>query len=120
MSIPVVGPSFFKARCSRLPQGNPRVAEIIQRFIGRLDVQLGFMDLAWEQKNFEHLADLAHWLKGAGGTVGFDEFTEPAQHLEQHAKNRDEVNARAAIDCLRRLSTQIRVAGEETGSEMAG
>ena len=105
---------------SRLPLENPRFAEIIQRFIKRLDVQLGFMDLAWEQKNFEELAGLAHWLKGAGGTVGFDAFTEPAKLLEQHAKNQDEHNSRASLDDLRGLSKRIRLAEEETGAEMAG
>ena len=31
----------------------------------------------------------AHWLKGAGGTVGFAEFTEPARGLEQAARGKD-------------------------------
>ena len=35
----------------------------------------------------EELASLAHWLKGSGGTVGYDDFTEPATELEAHAKN---------------------------------
>ena len=33
------------------------------------------------------LADHAHWLKGAGGTVGFAQFTEPARQLELLAKD---------------------------------
>jgi HPt (histidine-containing phosphotransfer) domain-containing protein len=32
------------------------------------------------------LAGLAHWLKGAGGTVGYDAFTKPAAGLESSAK----------------------------------
>ena len=28
-------------------------------------------------------AEIAHWLKGAGGTAGFDGFTEPASRLEK-------------------------------------
>ena len=44
------------------------------------------MSKAWSDRNFEELANLAHWLKGAGGTVGFDAFTEPALSLEQLAK----------------------------------
>jgi HPt (histidine-containing phosphotransfer) domain-containing protein len=36
----------------------------------------------------EEIAQLAHWLKGAAGTVGFDDFTKLAARLEQ-----------AAIDC---------------------
>ncbi len=41
---------------------------------------------AWESGNFAELAELAHWLKGAAGTVGFHDFTEPAKRLESLAK----------------------------------
>ena len=34
------------------------------------------------KQDFQELARLAHWLKGAGGTAGFPTFTQPAKHLE--------------------------------------
>jgi HPt (histidine-containing phosphotransfer) domain-containing protein len=38
------------------------------------------------QGQLQEIAAFAHWLKGAGGTVGFDEFTAPAAKLEKLAK----------------------------------
>ena len=32
------------------------------------------------------LVSLAHWLKGAGGTLGYDDSTKPAEDLESFAK----------------------------------
>ncbi len=45
------------------------------------------MDRAWKDKDYDELAGLAHWLKGAGSTVGYDEFTKPAARLENLAKD---------------------------------
>ena len=40
-----------------------------------------------EEQNFAELANLAHWLKGAGGTCGYDEFSAPSHKMEKAAKN---------------------------------
>ena len=45
------------------------------------------MQAAWQRRDLIELAQLAHWLKGAAGTVGFGSFTEPAKRLEQFAKD---------------------------------
>ena len=55
----------------------------------------------------EALADLAHWLKGAGGTVGFDELTEPALTLEEISKQRKAGEVDAAIEALREIAARI-------------
>ena len=65
---------------------SPRFQKVILQFINKLKEELIRAQLAWENKNLEELARIAHWLKGAGGTVGFDEFTEPASKLENFAK----------------------------------
>ena len=41
------------------------------------------MTRAWEAQDLPQLAELAHWIKGAGGTAGFDQFTELAGRLER-------------------------------------
>jgi HPt (histidine-containing phosphotransfer) domain-containing protein len=74
---------------SRLGRNNHKFAKVIARFVGRLEEQLPAMDEAFWAQDFEALAKLAHWLKGAGGTVGFDVFYEPASELESAAKARD-------------------------------
>ena len=37
------------------------------------------------EDRFDDLAQIAHTLKGTGGTAGFDEFTDPARRIEQLA-----------------------------------
>jgi CheY-like chemotaxis protein/HPt (histidine-containing phosphotransfer) domain-containing protein len=74
---------------SRLGGNNHKFAKVISRFVGRLEEQLPAMDEAFWAQDFEALAKLAHWLKGAGGTVGFDVFYEPASELESAAKAMD-------------------------------
>jgi len=74
---------------SRLGHDNPKFAKAIARFVSRLEKQLDAMDLAMSDHDCEELAKLAHWLKGAGGTVGFDVFVEPASELELAAKSGD-------------------------------
>ena len=92
---------------SRLAANNPRFRPIVEKFVRRLADQLEAMSKAWEERNFEELANLAHWLKGAGGTVGFDAFTEPAYSLEQLAKAHNDEDIELAIADLRRLAGRI-------------
>ena len=74
---------------SRLGHDHPKFAKVISRFVGRLEQQLPAMDEAFCARDLEALGQLAHWLKGAGGTVGFDVFGEPAKELELSAKSGD-------------------------------
>jgi HPt (histidine-containing phosphotransfer) domain-containing protein len=46
-------------------------------------------------------------LKGAGGTVGFDEFTAPAAELETLAKSDQAADAAQVLDHLKALSDAI-------------
>jgi HPt (histidine-containing phosphotransfer) domain-containing protein len=71
---------------SKLGTSNARFAKLVARFVDRLDEKLAEMDAANAAKDWETMAQLGHWLKGAGGTVGFDVFTEPASELEMAAK----------------------------------
>lgn len=50
--------------------------------------KLSAMHLAAAQQDHQELANLAHWLKGSGGTCGFPQFTRSAAELENAAKNR--------------------------------
>jgi CheY-like chemotaxis protein/HPt (histidine-containing phosphotransfer) domain-containing protein len=104
-----VGPPLV----SRLSTQNPRIRAIIEKFIERLDEQLEAMTRAWNDRDFGELANLAHWLKGAGGTVGFDAFTKPAASLEQLAKAQSEAEIEDVIIGLRQLADRLVVAGDE-------
>jgi HPt (histidine-containing phosphotransfer) domain-containing protein len=80
---------------------------IIRKFGARLDAQLAAMDAALAAGDLTELAALAHWLKGAGGTVGYHAFTEPARTLETEAKAGDGKAAGAALRELRHLAGRL-------------
>jgi CheY-like chemotaxis protein/HPt (histidine-containing phosphotransfer) domain-containing protein len=100
---------------SRLATNNPRFRPIVEKFVRRLADQLDAMSKAWDERNFEELASLGHWLKGAAGTVGFDAFTEPAFALEQLAKAHNQEETEAAIADLRRLASRIELTSPVDG-----
>jgi PAS domain S-box-containing protein len=95
---------------------HPRLRAAARKFAGRLDEQLAAMELALRAGNFAELAALAHWLKGAGGTVGYDAFTVPARTLESHGKASDGGAARVALDELHALAKRLVVPEEEVAA----
>jgi len=105
---------------SRLAGGGPRIQATIAKFIMRLDDQLDEMDKCWQQRDFTGLAALAHWLKGSGGTVGFDDFTEPSRDLETLAKADSEDGIAVTLQELRELSRRLVVPGGDVPDIPAG
>ncbi len=86
---------------SRLPLDPDDVQEIVSEFQIELDRHLLEIRSFIHQGKWEDVARSAHWLKGAGGTVGFDEFVSPASELEQLARRSSD--AEAAKRLLNRL-----------------
>jgi HPt (histidine-containing phosphotransfer) domain-containing protein len=96
----------------------PRLLPAVQKFTQRLNDQLDAMDNAWNVRDLKELAALAHWLKGAAGTVGYDAFTEPATELEQVVRAGIEDQIPLKIGHLRRLQKRIVVPGAAADSAM--
>ncbi len=94
---------------SRLDGKGPRFRKILATFATRLQVKLAAMEASWEAGDLEELANLAHWLKGAAGTVGFDAFTAPAQTLNALASEGKEEGVEALLRELRELADRIAV-----------
>ncbi len=82
---------------SSLPADDPVFREIVTGFVASLPEKLDKFHTAWGEQNLDELARLAHWLKGAGGTVGFHVFTQPAARLQQLAKQGEVDEIEAAI-----------------------
>ncbi len=97
-SIPIV---------SKLPSNNERFQKLISRFVTRLHQQLETLEKARAEGDLGEVSALAHWLKGAGGTVGFDEFTEPASKLEVLAKEGREQEVAEVIENLHALAARL-------------
>jgi len=99
--------SVPRAQIASRLAGNPRLRPAVVKFVDRLPEQLDAMESAWKSHDFKALSELAHWLKGAGGTVGFDAFTEPAKELEQLARAGTEDGMNEVIGELRDLASRL-------------
>ncbi|MDR4494609.1 MAG: response regulator [Nitrospirales bacterium] len=92
---------------SMLGTNNPKFEKVIARFVSRLNNQLQAMEEAYSNRDMETLAKLAHWLKGAGGTVGFDVFNQPAAELEDAAKAAALTAIGEKLQQIKRLTIRI-------------
>jgi HPt (histidine-containing phosphotransfer) domain-containing protein len=101
---------------------NTRLQPTILSFVEKLDEKVERMEVALEKQDMTELAGLAHWLKGAGGTVGYDDLTKPAADLESSAKQNHMEMANQTLKEVKSLVTAIvppvikneGIAGEET------
>lgn len=105
---------------STMAQLNPKFEAIARQFVVRLEEQSGVMQDCLDKKDFIELAKLAHWLKGSGGTVGFQDFAVPAKQLEVAANGEDAVKAQSLLHTVNELHSRIRFATDESDSERGG
>ncbi|HEV7802846.1 MAG TPA: response regulator [Burkholderiales bacterium] len=92
---------------------NRRLRPAVRKFAGRLAEQMAAFEQAYSASDFTQLAQLGHWLKGAAGTVGYDDFTEPAMRLEDAARDGDLRDLGAAMAALRDLTARLEVPPED-------
>ncbi len=95
---------------STLASISPVFAEIAEKFIERLHEQIGLMRNAVADGDHGLVAELAHWLKGSGGTAGFDVFTEPAKALENAAKQEQSNQVNKCLVEIERLAQRATAA----------
>ena len=97
---------------------HPALRAVVRQFAQQMPGRLEAMERAWGLRNYELLASLAHWLKGAGGTVGFDAFTSPAKALEQSAKEQNGPGVLDALAQIRALVDRLNGQAERQVSEV--
>jgi len=97
---------------SSLPTDEPVFREIVLDFVEYISRLLAEMRKAAADGRFGQLAEMAHSLKGAAGTAGFDAFTEPARRLEMLAKQQRPDDISPTIDFLEELAQKIVVPDE--------
>lgn len=98
---------------STLLAKNPAFRPIVAKFLPRLDDQLLAMDQAVSDQDFDELAALAHWLKGSGGTVGFDIFRKPAAEMEIAAKNGNMDLVSKNLSVIKNYAGRISISGND-------
>jgi CheY-like chemotaxis protein/HPt (histidine-containing phosphotransfer) domain-containing protein len=108
---------LLPAITSTLPMANPVFQRIVEKFIGQLQGRLVEMQAAYEEGNLNQLAELAHWLKGSGGTLGFKCFTEPARRMELLAKQGQTEQIDVVIRELTMLAQRIAVPAQSYNIE---
>jgi HPt (histidine-containing phosphotransfer) domain-containing protein len=78
------------------------LAELIELFVGELPDRLACMTAAAESADWKLLGNLAHQLKGAGGSHGFDSLTPLAYQLERAARTgQSAADIHAALNALK-------------------
>jgi CheY-like chemotaxis protein/HPt (histidine-containing phosphotransfer) domain-containing protein len=87
---------------------DPVVAEILAEFVGRLPERLEEMRQAVGSGQWDSLRQLAHQLKGSGGSYGYACLTDTARELEKHARGEDAEEAAKALETLERLCHAVR------------
>jgi len=92
---------------SSLLAENPKFRKIVEKFIPRLGEQLEAMDVALVKEDFETVAEIAHWLKGSGGNVGFNGFTNRSLKLELAAKASDKDQTAKELSEVRRYASRV-------------
>ena len=73
----------------------------------KLRQQIKVMEDAWARWDLEELETVAHWLKGAAGTLGFDDFTEPAEKLEKYIRAEMKEQAGQSVEHIRTLADAV-------------
>ncbi len=92
---------------SSLPTDDAEFREIVIEFIERLQGKLVEMRSFQSNHAFQRVSQLAHWLKGAGGTAGFAQFTEPAGLLETAALQNDSAACGTHMSTLEEIASRI-------------
>jgi PAS domain S-box-containing protein len=123
---PQVSRSVLSARASLVAEepivsrlaGHARLSRVVRTFGRALPTKLVAMQAALDAGRYDELAELAHWLKGAGGTVGFDAFFEPAREFERLAHAGNAVALAHSLQQLFALARRI-VIPEDEGDGVA-
>jgi CheY-like chemotaxis protein/HPt (histidine-containing phosphotransfer) domain-containing protein len=103
------GSSGDEPLVSTLPLGDPEFREIADEFVAALEAKLAALHAACNAGDLEMVSDIAHWIKGAGGTAGFADFTSPATALESASRRRQAAAIPEQIKQLDHLLRRIRL-----------
>lgn len=86
---------------------NPRLRPIVLKFGTRLEQQMLEFSRARAGGDLVGLARLAHWLRGAAGTVGYVEFSRPSLALENAARTGDAAALESAYEEIEALVARV-------------
>jgi signal transduction histidine kinase/DNA-binding response OmpR family regulator len=94
---------------STLPTDDDEIRELVAEFTATIPDRIEAMQQALAMLDFDGVAAMAHALKGAGGTAGYDCLTDVSARIEQRAKVQDKGSIPPMLDELRVLNGRIHV-----------
>jgi len=94
---------------STLPMEIPEFREIVEAFVDGLGELLAKLRHSQICMDYQQMRELAHRLKGTGGTVGFSDFTEPSGKLQFAAESHDEDTIEAMLCELESIASRIEI-----------
>ena len=86
---------------------DPDYRKIVLTFVRRLRQKIVAMREAQDREDFAELAELGHWLKGSGATVGFEALSPPGEALESSAKSHDQAGVNRSLEEITDLASRI-------------
>ncbi len=96
-----------KPMYSTLPMEIPEFREIVESFVSIIEETVCSMRVAQKNMDYQEIREIAHRLKGTGGTVGFNAFTEPSRKLQIAAEERDDDTIEAMLCELEDISSRV-------------
>ena len=94
---------------SELPFDDPEFRAIIVGFVDKLRSEIDELQTVWQRRELDEVARIAHWLKGAAGTMGFRDFTEPGLKLMNLAREERTDEIASAIQELVEMVAAIEI-----------
>jgi two-component system sensor histidine kinase/response regulator len=92
---------------SSLPVDDPEIRELVAEFAATIPERIDSLERALETMDFNAIAGLAHALKGAGGTAGFQCLTDVSLRIEESAAQRHVQDIGGMLHELRSLHDRI-------------
>jgi PAS domain S-box-containing protein len=99
----------MKSIHSTLPTDDDEIRELVAEFTATIPERIEAMQQALALLDFDEVAALAHALKGAGGTAGYNCLTDVSARIEESAKDKSQDRIGAMLDELRSLNERILV-----------
>ncbi|MBI2481613.1 MAG: response regulator, partial [Planctomycetia bacterium] len=111
-AVPAVEPrcapeSVPDAIYSTLPMEDEELREIVVEFVDCMRDKLVEMRSVQSGNSFRQLAQLAHGLKGTGGTAGFNQLFEAASKLEAAALSGNSAECSTHLSAIEQIATRI-------------
>ncbi|MDA7952005.1 MAG: Hpt domain-containing protein [Pirellulaceae bacterium] len=89
--------------------GDPDLGEIVDMFVAEMPERVKALETSHAEQDKEQLGRLAHQLKGAAGSYGFDVLTNYAGRLEDSVRgNEPEAQVLSALEELLTLCNKVK------------